>query len=228
VIVRRTLICALIGGAVAAGAASGASATTVAFTGSCQFAGPIAPSPPITVDPKPGAHFSYRGTGTCNGTLGGATVSAAPITVTFTNVSTAFDTCEFGPDLNLQGQATIGSGAGEALFMITINLARFALAGPFGLTTPGGGQAAGVAQFAPPDAASAPAQCASSGIGTATLSGSFETVAALSGSAVPPVKPAPARPAVRHKHSRARACKPRTKHKRALCSRPKRRHRAHR
>jgi hypothetical protein len=214
----------VIVGAVAACAASGASASTIGFTGSCQFAGPIAPSPPITVDPKPGAHFSYRGTGTCRGTLGGASVSAAPITVTFTNVSTAFDTCEFGPDVNLQGQATIGSGATEALFTITINLARFALAGPFELTTPGGGRAAGVAQFAPPNAAGAPSQCASSGIGTATLSGSFDTLAALSGTAVPQASPRPAPLTVRHKRPPARACKARTKRKHAGCRRPKPRH----
>ena len=71
------------------------------FSGSCHFSGPISPVPPITILPRPGAHFSYHGTGTCN--------TGQAITVTFTNVATLFDTCELGPDFNLHGAMTIGT-----------------------------------------------------------------------------------------------------------------------
>jgi hypothetical protein len=171
---------------------------TVAFSGSCSFAGPIEPMPPITAVPKPGAHFSYSGIGSCTGSLPG------PIHVTFTNVATVFDTCEFGPDFGLRGTATIGSGAQRALFKITINLSRLALAGPFSLTTGGGGQAAGVAQFQPPNQSAAPKQCASSGIGSATLSASFHTVSPLVGSPDPTAPVAPHHKARRPRPDRQR------------------------
>jgi hypothetical protein len=155
------------------------------FSGSCKFSGPISPNPPITVVPKPGAHFSYNGTGTCSGTLGGTLVNSTPDVVTFTNVATVFDTCEFGPDFDLPGRMVVGAGSRRAQFNITINLARLALAGPFVLTTPGKGQALGVATFTPPSTATGAQQCGSSGITTATLAGSFETTSPLVGLADP-------------------------------------------
>jgi hypothetical protein len=169
--------------AVGASAASAADAAQT-LSGSCQFSGSIQPNPPITVVPKPGAHFSYRGSGTCSGAFDGAAAMALPVTVTFTNVATAFDTCEFGPDFNLPGTLAVSSGGISAYFAITINLARLALAGPFVLTTPGGGQAVGTAQFTPPDPAQAIGQCAGVGIGTATLSASFNTLSPLMGTRV--------------------------------------------
>jgi hypothetical protein len=137
--------------------------------------------PPITVVPKPGAHFSYAGSGGCRGTLGGHAVDSAPIAVTFTNVSTLFDTCELGPDFGLRGVAVIGSGQGRGRFGITVNLARLAVAGPFLLTTADGGKALGVAQFQPQNQAAAPEQCLSGGIATATLQASFHTLSPLVG-----------------------------------------------
>jgi hypothetical protein len=190
--------------AFAAPAPAAAPAQTLA--GSCSFTGPITPNPPITVIPKPGAHFSYAGTGTCDGTFDGAAVSAAPITVTFTNVATAFDTCELGPDFNLPGTLGVTVGSTSARFPITINLARLALFGPFTLTTPGGGRAAGTAQFEPANALQAVIQCGASGIATATLAGRFTTSAALVGALVPahpagPVHlPHPAHPAHPARH----------------------------
>jgi hypothetical protein len=150
------------------------------LSGSCSFTGPITPQPPITLIPKPGAHFSYAGTGRCDGAFDGRAAHALPITLTFTNVATAFDTCELGPDFNLTGTLAVGSSD----FPITINLARLALFGPFTLTTPGGGRASGTATFAPANPAGAILQCASTGIATATLSGSFTTSAPLVGSVV--------------------------------------------
>jgi hypothetical protein len=180
---------------------AGASRGPVSFSGSCSFAGPISPAPPITVVPKPGAHFSYVGSGMCRGTLGGASVDAAPITVTFTNVSTLFDTCELGPDFGLRGVALIGSGATRARFAVTVNLARLAVAGPFVLNASGGGSAAGVAQFEPADTAAAVQQCGADGVSKASLSAEFQTLAALVGVADPAPVVAPRR-AVRHRHVR--------------------------
>ncbi len=170
-------------------------ATRASFSGSCQFSGPITPMPPITAVPKPGAHFSYRGSGTCAG--------GAPITVTFTDVATLFDTCELGPDFNLHGSATIG----RLRLAITINLARLALAGPFWLTAAGGGQAIGLAQFG----ASSPQQCVSPGIASATLSATFRTLSPLVGTLEPP---APAASPKHRSHRRHRRC-----HAHAKCSR---------
>jgi hypothetical protein len=162
-----------------------ADATPGTFSGSCQFSGPIVPSPPITVVPKSGSRFSYAGTGTCTGTLDGTAVTAAPDTVTFTNDSTLFDTCEFGPDVGLAGQLVIGAAADRAQFAVTINLARLALAGPFELATTGGGAGIGTATFTPPSSTGAVTQCAATGIGTATLGGNFTTTAQLVGAADP-------------------------------------------
>jgi len=173
-----------LGGSIVIPAAADPAATS-SFYGSCKFSGPISPNPPITVVPKPGAHFSYRGTGTCSGTLGGSSVTSTPDTVTFTNVATVFDTCEFGPDFDLPGVILVGVGARRAEFKITINLARLALAGPFVLTTIGKGQALGVATFTPPSTATGVKQCASSGITTATLAGNFNTTSTLVGRADP-------------------------------------------
>ena len=171
---------------VAAGYASASVVLPSSFSGACKFSGPIEPQPPITVVPVPGPHFSYNGTGTCSGTLDGKPVSAAPLTLTFVNVSTLFDTCELGPDFDLHGDLTIGPAAQRDLFKITVNLARLALAGPFAVTTTGSGLGAGAAQFNPADASTAPQQCATTGIGAATLAASFNTLSALIGARQPP------------------------------------------
>jgi hypothetical protein len=101
-------------------------------------------------------------------------------------VQTAFDTCELGPDFNLHGTLAVQSGGTTTDFPVTINLLRLALFGPFTLTTPGGGRAAGTAQFTPAKAATAILQCGSTGIATATLAGSFTTSAPLVGAVVTP------------------------------------------
>jgi hypothetical protein len=193
------------------GAASASAATTQARTlaGSCSFSGPITPKPPITIVPKPGEHFDYAGTGSCDGTFAGGSVQKLPITVTVTNVETAFDTCELGPDFNLHGILAVEQGAVTTDFPITINLARLALFGPLTLTTPGGGSAFGTAQFEPANAVQAIQQCVSTGVATATLAGSFQTTAPLVGSVVtPPPKARPQRTrahrAHRQKHRRKR------------------------
>ena len=173
-----------LAGVAPAGASISALPATRMLSGSCSFSGPITPNPPITLVPKPGAHFSYAGTGTCSGTFDGDAVQALAITVTFTNVETAFDTCELGPDFNLSGTMAARAGGQTTDFPITINLARLALFGPFTLTTPGGGKASGTAQFEPANAIGAIVQCATTGIATATLSGSFKTSAPLIGSVV--------------------------------------------
>lgn len=158
-VLATALVCAL-GAPAAAPAAPHSSA---GFSGSCQFSGPITPMPPITLIPALGAHFSFSGSGTCSGGL--------PITVTFTNVGTLFDTCELGPDLDLHGLATIG----RQKLHITVNLARVALAGPFVLTTPHHGLALGVAQFSTAN----PTGCITPGVSAATLSGNFQTLKPL-------------------------------------------------
>jgi hypothetical protein len=162
-------------------AASPAAADSATFSGGCQFAGPIFPGRPITIFPVPGAHFSYTGAGVCNGKLDASKIAAAPITVTFTNVSTLFDTCELGPDFNLHGLATISAGGRVDSFAITVDLARLALVGPFLLTTPGGGLAIGLAQFTPANLAGALTQCVSPGVATASLSARFNTARPLVG-----------------------------------------------
>jgi hypothetical protein len=158
---RQLVLAAAIAGALAVPAS--AHATTQGFSGSCQISGPIVPGRPITLIPVPEAHFSFSGSGTCSGGL--------PITVTLNNVGTLFDTCELGPDFGLQGLARIGSQN----LNITINLARIAVAGPFLLTTPGGGLALGIAQFATTN----PTDCISPGVRTATLTANFQTLTRL-------------------------------------------------
>jgi hypothetical protein len=174
---RLLVVSAAMVGALAL--APGASAATATLSGNCQFSGPITPQPPITLVPKTGSHFSYHATGSCSGTLDGAAVTSAPVTVAFDNVSTLFDTCELGPDFNLHGTLKAGSDT----FGIVINLPRIALVGPFLLTTNGGGLAIGGATFSPPDALAALQQCAGSGVSTATLAANFSTLSALVGSA---------------------------------------------
>lgn len=182
----RRLVLAGIAGALLWALPAGAAVTLPpSFSGSCAFSGPITPKPPITVVPIPGPHFDYAGTGSCSGTLDGAPVSAAPLTLTFTNVPTLFDTCELGPDFDLQGTMTIGTPPGRDLFAITVNLARVALAGPFAVTTEGNGLGVGVGQFSPADASSAPQQCATTGVAAASLSGSFNTISPLVGTRAP-------------------------------------------
>lgn len=162
-------------------AAAACASQRSAFVGSCRFSGPISPTPAITVLPRAGPHFSYSGVGTCDGALDAAQVKATPLTVGFTNVATIFDTCELGPDFDLHGLIAIGPAGKRALFDITVNLARLALAGPLALTTPGGGRAVGVAQFDPADPSSAPQRCATTGVGAASLAASFDTLSALTG-----------------------------------------------
>lgn len=159
-----------------------AAGTPATFAGSCQFAGPISPGRPITVLPVPGAHFSYRGLGTCSGTLDQTAVAAAPITVTFTNASTLFDTCELGPDFGLHGVGTISSGRALDRFDITVDLARLAVVGPFVLRTAQAGLAAGIAQFVPADLQASLSQCAGPGLDSASLSANFATLSPLVGS----------------------------------------------
>ena len=172
------------------------------LSGSCSFSGPITPKPPITAVPKPGPHFDYAGKGTCDGTFDGVTVAKAPITVIFKNAGTLFDTCELGPDVDLNGTLTIISGKRKANFAITIDMARAAVAGPFALTTQPSGRAAGTATFTPPSTTGSLSQCAGSGVGTATLAGSFHTLQDLNGTNVPP--PRPRRRARPRHHSRHR------------------------
>jgi hypothetical protein len=168
------------GAAAAVGRAHGAARRARApatFAGSCHFAGPIKLGRPITVVPVPGAHFSYAGAGTCTGALDGTKVAAAPLTVTFTDAMTLFDTCELGPDVGLHGVAAIGRDR----FPIAVELARVLLAGPFLLSTPHGGRAAGIAQFQPADVQASIVQCGTTGVPAASLSGDFTTLRALSG-----------------------------------------------
>jgi hypothetical protein len=123
--------------------------------------------PPITVFPRPGAHFDYSGTGVCG---------AQAATLSFVDASTLFDTCELGPDLPLTGTMTIGSDR----FTVTVDLLRLALAGPFLVTTRGGGLGAGVATFTPPgNQLTAAEACAGAGIATASLSANFSTIEPL-------------------------------------------------
>ena len=180
------------------------------LSGSCSFSGPITPKPPITVVPKPGAHFSYAGTGTCAGTFDGTAASKLPITLTFTNVETAFDTCELGPDFDLHGILAVEDGTTTTDFPITINLARLALFGPFTLTTPGGGDALGTAEFEPSNAVQALQQCATTGVATATLAGRFTTSAPLIGAVVSPPPKAHAR-----KHAKKHPRKRTSQHRRS-------------
>lgn len=149
-----------------AGPASGAGVT---FSGSCQFSGTITPEPPITVVPRPGPHFDYAGSGVCAGT---------PATLTFAQASTAFDTCELGPDFPLHGVLAIGT----AQFAVTVDLARIALVGPLLVTTDGGGLAAGAASFDPGDQTTAIENCLGAGVATASLSANFSTLSPLVGS----------------------------------------------
>lgn len=191
VLVTAALVTAALA-TVAATPAAAEVAMPTYFSGSCQFNGPIKPQPPITVVPVPGPHFSYNGTGTCTGTLDGKQVSATPLTLTFTNVATLFDTCELGPDFDLHGDLTIGPARQRDLFKVTVDLARLAVAGPFAVTTTGNGLAVGVAQFNPADASTAPQQCATTGVGDASLAASFNTLSALIGSREPaPTPPSP-------------------------------------
>ena len=177
---KQTMLAAVLAGAAITGVAAAAQ-EPAAFSGSCQFSGPIQPGAPITAVPKNGAEFSFLGTGTCTGTLADAAVTNTPLTVRFDDVHTLFDTCELGPDVRLHGRAMIGPRHSRVRFQITVDLARLAVAGPFQLTADLGGRAAGVAQFTPPDQTTAVQACAGSGVSTATLSGNFKTIKPLVG-----------------------------------------------
>jgi hypothetical protein len=197
--IRARLSVAILATAASLAAVSTATAATApTLSGSCQISGPIHPQPPITVIPVPGSHFSFLGTGTCSGMLDGAAITNAPATITFDNVSTLFDTCELGPDVNLPGVLTVGTDK----FPFTLYLARAALAGPFLLTTSGNGLAVGVATFTPPNATTAIQDCAGAGIATATLAANFNTVTTLVGTV--PQTPGGSRHHKRHhkKHRR--------------------------
>jgi hypothetical protein len=64
---------------------------------------------------------------------------------------------------------------------VIVNLARIALVGPFSLTTEHGGNALGLAQFAPPDNSTAVQRCLGSGIAHPSLSVRFSTLSPLVG-----------------------------------------------
>lgn len=142
-----------------------ASAST--FSGHCRLSGPITPLPPITLVPRPGPHFDFSGTGECG---------AQPATLSFVHASTLFDTCELGPDFPLRGTMTIGPDS----YAVTIDLLRAALAGPFLITTRGGGLGAGLATFTPAgNQVTAVEDCLGAGVAHASLSASFSTVTPL-------------------------------------------------
>jgi hypothetical protein len=190
---RARALAALAALALALALTPSASAAPSRLDGSCSFAGPIKPTPPITLIPRSGAHFSFNGSGHCDGHLDGVALSAAPVAVTFTNVETVFDTCELGPDVNLHGTLTVAASH----FEVTVDLARLVLAGPLRLTTTGGGLALGSAQFQPGDSSTAPQQCVGAGVDNATLAASFTTLAPLVGETrTPTIVP----PSARHHH----------------------------
>jgi hypothetical protein len=178
---RRAALSVVVALLIAAPPAGAAGAGAPAFAGRCQFSGTIRPMPPITVVPKPGAHFSYLGDGTCTGRLADRPVTSAPLSVSFDDVHTLFDTCELGPDVGLHGLAWISAGRDRARFAIVIHLARVAIAGPFALTTIHSGRALGVASFMPADPVGAARACGAAGVASATLTGSFRTVTPLVG-----------------------------------------------
>ena len=158
-----------------------ASAAPATFEGRCQVSGPIAPERPITLIPVIPARFSYAGAGTCTGKLNGAQVNAAPFRLRFRNVTTLFDTCELGPDINLPGTALIGGENTVGEFNVVVHLVRVALIGPFLVTTKDGGLGLGLAQFVPENAAAAIAQCLGPGLTRASLNASFNTLTPLHG-----------------------------------------------
>ncbi len=83
---------------------------------------------------------------------------------------------ELGPDFPLTGAMTIGS----AHYTVTLDLLRLAVAGPFVITTRGGGLGAGVATFIPAgDQVTAVEDCLGAGVAHASLSASFSTVRPL-------------------------------------------------
>lgn len=140
--------------------------------------------------PVPGAHFSFRGGGQCDGALDGGAVTAIAARLEFVDAQTLFDTCELGPDFNLRGTLSIGSSR----FELTVDLVRLALTGPFRLTTSGGGLVLGTAQFLPAQSSTAVQQCLGSGLLDASLAATFSTVTALSGLSVtspPATQPPP-------------------------------------
>jgi hypothetical protein len=154
-----------------------ASGHASSFSGSCKLTGPITPLPPITIVPRPGPHFDYLGAGACHGKLDGAAVTAAPAALAFDHASTLFDTCELGPDFPLRGSMTIGGDR----FAVTIDLLRAALAGPFAISTAGGGLGVGVASFNPGSPIVALSECVKGGVATASLAANFSTLRPLIG-----------------------------------------------
>jgi hypothetical protein len=157
------LAAVVVASAILAGPASAAM-----FSGGCKLSGPITPLPPITLVPRPNPHFDYAGSGVCGG---------RPATLTFVRASTLFDTCELGPDFPLHGVLAIGASR----FAVSIDLVRVALAGPFVVTTRGGGLGVGVASFNPGNQTAAIEHCLGAGVGSASLSASFSTLRPLVG-----------------------------------------------
>ena len=216
--------------AIAAGAATLATLATLALAtpalaapshldGTCGFSGPIRPGAPITGTPSGAAHFSFAGSGTCDGHLDGAAITGRAVSVRFDNVQTAFDTCELGPDVDLPGTLVISG----ATFAITVDLARAAVAGPLRVTTAGGGLGVGSAMFEPPDPVAAPQQCAQGGLSEASLTASFTTTQALVGTRPDPAHPPAAGTTPAAPTPRARR-HPAPRHP----AHPRRRHRRHR
>ena len=161
-----------------------AGAATHSFSGSCDISGPIAPDPGITAVPRPGARFSFHGTGHCLGRLDGRPKRTMKVRLDFVDVKTLFDTCELGPDFGLRGPLTMRRRPGRWVrFPITLDLARLAIAGPLALRAAGGGLAVGLAQFTPADPRQALFQCggAGGGLTDARLTASMHTLSPLVG-----------------------------------------------
>jgi hypothetical protein len=151
------------------------------FEGSCQVNGPIYPRPGITAFPQPSARAEYHGVGTCDGKLNGTAISHAPARIDMPDQGILFDTCEFGPDVDLHGILQVSGPSGPEDFKITIDLLRLAVAGPFLLTGPHSGRALGTAQFTPKDQAAAVQGCGAGGVTDASLAASFNTLRPLAG-----------------------------------------------
>jgi hypothetical protein len=159
-------------------AAAPAGATKSSFSGSCYFSGPIVPKPGITILPHDGAVFDYHATGTCSGSFDGTSAVSAPLSIDFTNTKTFLDTCEVGPDLELEGNMTMVDTTGRTLVTtFSLDMLRAALIAPFRIASTQGGSGLGVAQFMPDNAAAALTDCSptAAGISHATLKGNYAT-----------------------------------------------------
>lgn len=163
-------------------AAAPAQATKSAFSGSCTFSGPIVPKPGITILPHAKGGFDLHATGNCSGSFNGTSTLSSPVSLDFTDTPTFLDTCELGPDLELEGNMTMVDTTGRTLTTtFSLDMLRAALLAPFRLASVQGGSALGIAQFVPDSPADAVTLCAptAAGITHATLKGSFQTADAL-------------------------------------------------